>query len=300
MKRFALILLAGALCLSPVRGQTADEKKATVEYLRSLQADSGGFLPARLPPDSKPRVAPSLRATSSALRALKYFGGEARDSKACARFVEAAWDKEQGGFIDMRLDPKLDRPDVFTTAVGLMAIVELKLPRDPYVEPAVRFLAENAKDFEQIRIAAAGLEAVGQRPKVADAWLEQIVKMRNLDGTSGKDGNLARDTGAAAVTTLRLGGKLENRENVVKAIKGGQQADGGYSKEGAKGSDLETSYRVTRAFVMLKEKPDAAKLRAFVARCRNADGGYGVQPGAASSVSGTYFASILLHWLEDK
>lgn len=303
MKRFALILLAAAVCLGPVSAQTAEEKKATVEYLRGLQSEGGGFVVTKLPPDSKLKLFPSLRATSSALRALKYFGGEARDPKACVRFVESAWDKETGSFVDMRVTPnpeKLVKPDVFTTAVGLMAMVELKMPREPYLEPAVKCLAENAKDFEQIRIAAAGLETVGQRPKVADAWLEQIVKMRNPDGTYGKGGNLARDTGAAAVTVLRLGGKLENRDNVVKAIKSGQQADGGYAKDGEISSDLETSYRVMRAFVMLKERPDAAKLRAFVVKCRNADGGYGVSPGAASTVSGTYFASILLHWLDEK
>ena len=30
------------------------------------------------------------------------------------------------------------------------------------------------------------------------------------------------------------------------------------------------------------------------------DGGYGVTPGAPSSVSGTYFAAILHHWLDKK
>ncbi|MGO9416384.1 MAG: prenyltransferase/squalene oxidase repeat-containing protein [Syntrophobacteraceae bacterium] len=50
----------------------------------------------------------------------------------------------------------------------------------------------------------------------------------------------------------------------------------------------------------MKEKPDAAKLRAFVAKCRNADGGYGVMPGQKSTGSGTYFAAIILHWLDEK
>jgi hypothetical protein len=55
-----------------------------------------------------------------------------------------------------------------------------------------------------------------------------------------------------------------------------------------------------RTFMMLKEKPDEAKLRAFIAKCRNADGGYGVAPGQSSTVSGTYFAGIVLHWLDQK
>ena len=55
-----------------------------------------------------------------------------------------------------------------------------------------------------------------------------------------------------------------------------------------------------RAFWMMKERPDVAKLRDFIATCRNGDGGYGVAPGQPSSVSGTYFAAIVTHWLDEK
>jgi prenyltransferase beta subunit len=88
---------------------------------------------------------------------------------------------------------------------------------------------------------------------------------------------------------------------VVKTLKAGQRKDGGFGKADAAGSDLETCYRVMRCFVMLKEKPaDVAGLRKFVARCRNADGGYGIAPGQPSGAGPTYFASIVLHWLEGK
>jgi prenyltransferase beta subunit len=80
-------------------------------------------------------------------------------------------------------------------------------------------------------------------------------------------------------------------------LKKGQRADGGFGKEQSKTSDLETSYRVMRAFVMLKDKPDVERCRSFVAQCRNPDRGYGVAPGQTSSVAATYFASIILHWL---
>jgi prenyltransferase beta subunit len=295
MNRFLLILMVGAVFLAPARSQTVDEKKQTVEYVRSLQVEGNGFLAAKPLPGGS-RAEPSLRPSSSALRALKYFGGESRDAKACAKFVERCWNKADGGFGDMPSSPK---PDVFSTAVGLMAVVELKLPQEPYVEPAVKFLADNAKDFEQIRIAAAGLEAVGKRPKIADTWLAEIAKLRNADGTYGKGAGVARDTGGAVAAVLRLGGKLEDRDKVVKALKDGQRPDGGYGKADAKGSDLETTYRVLRSLHMLKEKPDVAKLRDFVAKCRNADGGYGVAPGDKSTVGGTYFAGIILHWLQE-
>src|SRR5438552_2926800 len=73
-----------------------------------------------------------------------------------------------------------------------------------------------------------------------------------------------------------------------------------FDQEGKMSSDLESSYRITRCFVMLKEKPDVERLLAFVARCRNSDGGYGVGPGQPSTVGATYYAAIIQHWLAEK
>jgi prenyltransferase beta subunit len=260
--------------------------------LRSLQTREGPFLPAR------GADRPGLRATSSALRALKYFGGQPRDRAACVPFVKACFDKDSGGFTDQ---PGKGKPDVATTAVGLMAVVELKMPAGDYEGPAVAYLGKHAKDFEEVRIAVAGLEAVGKLPPQAAAWSDQLARVRNEDGTYGKGGK-ARTTGGAVVAELRMGKKLTEarREAVLKALRADQRDDGGFGKEGTTGSDLETTYRVMRCFHMLKDVPDAGKLRGFVARCRNDDGGYGVTPGQKSSVSGTYFAGIVLHWLDAK
>jgi len=277
--------------LAPLAAQTPDDKKASVAYLRKLQQADGSFVP-----NGTPAAKPGLRVTSSALRALGYFGGAPKTADALPKFVAAHFDKATGGFTD-QIGGK---PDVFTTAVGLMIVNHLKLPEATYVEPAVQYLAANAKGFEEIRIAAAGLEAVGKRPAVAAAWLEEIAKLRNPDGTYGKGPGTARATGGAVAAVLRLGGNVENRDNVVKALKAGQRADGGFGKEEVQESDMETTYRVMRTFMMLKEKPDEVKLRAYVSKCRNADGGYGVAPGQASTVPGTYYAAIIQHWLEQK
>jgi prenyltransferase beta subunit len=291
MRRAALVLCCTVLFLTPLWSQTPDEKKATIAFVQKLQYPEGGFVPA-ISSASKP----GLRYTSSALRVFKYNGGEAKDRPAIAKFVQAHFDKTTGGYFDFT-DTK---PDSFTTAVGIMAAVDLKLSPETYIEPALKYLTDNAKTFEEIRIAAAGFEAVGKRSPKTDAWLEEIAKTRNPDGTYGKGTGMARSTGSAVAAVLRLGGKVEQRDNVVKALKAGQRDDGGFGKEEQPASDLETTYRVMRAFVMLKEKPDQAKLRAFVAKCRNPDGGTGVAPGQNSTVSGTYFSSIILHWLEQK
>jgi hypothetical protein len=61
-------------------------------------------------------------------------------------------------------------------------------------------------------------------------------------------------------------------------------------------STLDTTYRIMRAFFVLKERPDLEKLRGFIARCRQADGGYAMQPGGTADIGGTYFATVALRW----
>jgi hypothetical protein len=295
MTRFALAVLSLVVCLAPARGQTPEARQRTAAYVAALQTKEGGFLPARPDPKSNRLTRPTLRATSAAIRALKYFGGKVPDREACARFVAACFARSSGGFADT---PGAGKTDVFTTAVGLMAAVELKLPGEKYQKPAAKYLAENARTFEDIRIAAAGFEALRRPSPRAKEWLEQVNKLWGSDGTAGKGDGVARETGSVAVTVLRLGGELKNREQILKALKAGQRNDGGYGKQGAPVSDLETTYRVMRAFVMLKAKPeDVEGARRFVAKCRNADAGYGVAPNQESTVGGTYFAGIILHWL---
>jgi prenyltransferase beta subunit len=298
LKRFSLLVVCFTACLIPARAQTADEKKATITYLQGLQTPEGGFLPATRDPNSNRVNKPSLRATSSALRALKYFGGEASDTKAAAKFVASCFDKDSGGFSDN----VGGKPEVAATAIGLIAVMELELKMpESFIEPAVKFLGENAKTFEEIRIAVAGFEAVGVRSKKANDWPDQVKKLANDDGTYGKGEGKARDTGGSVVVILRLGGNLEQKEAVIKALKAGQRGDGAFGKDGTDKSDLESSYRVMRAFHMLMEKPaDVDALKTFIAKCRNKDGGYGVTPGQESTVSGAYFASIILHWLDEK
>src|ERR1700731_2688599 len=155
-----------AVCLSSLAGHAADEKQRTIEYLRTLQAADGGFLPTSAEQANGKRVASSLRATSAALRALRHQGGEARDRNAAARFVAACFDKSAGAFSDQ---PR-SRPDVNATAVGLMAVEELHMPMDRY-KVAASYLGLHAQTFEEIRIAAAGLEAAGTRPPKATRWI---------------------------------------------------------------------------------------------------------------------------------
>jgi len=296
MKR--ILLLASVLMgfVLPGWGQDDPGKRGTIDYVRKLQTATGGFLALQAKENIK--IAPTLKATSSAIRALHYLGAEVPNKDACAKFVASCFDKASGGFADL---PGA-QPDVFTTAVGMMAVTGLKLPVDSYGPGVIKFLSANAMSFEDIRIAAAGLERLGEKSPKTKAWLAEVLKLKNPDGTFGKGDGLARATGGSVVTLLRLGGTIENRDKVVKAIKDGQRNNGGFGKDDSPvNSDLETTYRVMRCFVMLKEQPqDAEGVRSFVAKCRNEDGGYGISPGQPSNASATYFASIVLHWLNQR
>jgi hypothetical protein len=290
MKR-SLLLVVGLFCFVPSTfAQSADEKKATIAYLQKLQTKDGGFL---TDVDTK---APTLGATTAAVRALKYFGGKVPDAKRAADFVHSCYDEASGGFAN---EPG-GTPTVATTAVGAMAVVALGMPVAQYREEVLKYLGKNAKSVAEIRIAAAGVEALNKKPPEAAAWLDKITKMRNEDGTFGISYGVARDTGGSIVILLRLGAKVEKPDVILKALNAGQLKDGGFGEKETE-SDLETIYRVMRAYHMLKAKPEGAdRVRKFVAACRNADGGYGLQPRQPSTAGPTYYAASILHWLDEK
>ena len=105
------------------------------------------------------------------------------------------------------------------------------------------------------------------------------------------------DTARAVNTIVRLGGTIPEREAVIGDLKALQRPDGGFSAMGETG-DLPATYPVMRAFDLLKAKPDLAGVTRFVASCRNTDGGYGPRPGQPSTASTTYFAAIVLPWVD--
>ena len=296
MNRITLIVVGLLVAIHPVSAGD-DAAKKTIAYVQKLQTDSGGFRISE--PKGDIKVLPTLRATSSAIRALKYWEGDLPNKEKCIKFVESCWDAEAGAFAD---EPK-GKPDVFTTAVGLMAVVELKMPADKYVSAATKYLDANAKSFEEIRIAVAGFETVNQKSAKAADWMDEVDKLWNKkDGPFDRKGpGMARDLASVVVTKLRLGAERRIRDPLVNDLDKGQRQNGGWGKaDNEIASDLETTYRVMRCYHMLKAKPGNVEgVRSFVAKCRNSDGGYAVAPGQPSSVSGTYFAGIVLHWVRE-
>jgi hypothetical protein len=283
---FALVLLLPAVAPA----QDAAAKKETVKWLLAREDPKGGFRPSAA--DAKP----GLRATSAAVRALKYLGAEVPNKDRHAAFVLGCFDPKTGGFAEPG-----GRPDVTLTSVGVMGAVELGVPKEKFAK-AMDYLKENAKTFEEVRIGAAAVEAWGVKdcPFDLEPWHKTAAEVGELDAGRAKDGG-ARDSGSLVALVLRLGRELAPGSDPGRILlKPGQRDDGGWGKKGEKASDLESTYRVMRALMLLKEKPkDVKELREFVAAHRNKDGGYGAKPGEASGTGPTYYAAIISKWLDE-
>ena len=287
MKRFLAILAAGMVAqVGLASAQTPIELGRTAAYAAAFQNPDGGFAP-------KVGQASSLGATSSAIRTLGFVGGSIRDLPACIAYVKSCYDQASGGFAP---SPG-GKPDLTTTAIGLMAVAALKLDPTPYAEGSLGFFSKNAKDFEQIRISVAGLEAIKASSPDFPRWIEQVKADENPDGTFGSGSGQARATGSKVAALLRMNVTLDpaKKQAIVAALRAGQKADGGWA-EGDGASDLGSSYRIMRAFFMMKEKPDLARLRGYIAKHRQSDGGYAPAPGGVADPGGTYTCSIMSFW----
>jgi pimeloyl-ACP methyl ester carboxylesterase/prenyltransferase beta subunit len=280
----ALAVIALAWAATPAPGQTPADFEQTAAYAAAHQNKDGGFT-------TKVGQASSLGATNTGLKILLHVGGSVPDMLGCVKYVKSCRDAS-GGFAPT----PGGKPDVVTTALGLMAAAELKIADAAMIDGAIGYLGKNAKTFEEVRMAIAGLEAVHGTSPDFPRWNEQLQAMRNPDGTFGAGPTQAFATGGAGAAILRMGQKLDKRDAVVAAIRAGQRPEGAWSKD-AGPPDLPGTYRVMRALYMLGEKPDVDRLLGFIGRCRQSDGSYATAPGGAGEFGGTYNATIVIRWL---
>ncbi len=298
--RLLLVSLAFLFPSWPAFSQTkeiqdaVETKLAALKYVQGLAVADGGFKGTA---DAK---GPSLRGTSAGLRAVNYLGGAVENKDKHTAFVMSCYDPKTGGFADA---PD-GMPDVFLTSIGVMACVELGIPKEKFAK-AMDYIKENAKTFEDVRIGAAAVEAWGVKdcPFKLDDW-NQAARRFVLDADIDKPQNGgARDIASSVATSLRLGFTFRSSPSPATAIdllQQGRREDGGWAKSGEKTSDAETTYRVIRAFVLLKAKPNSPeRVRQFLVSCRNKDGGFASKPGDPSTVGGTYQFAIITKWLDE-
>jgi hypothetical protein len=284
MKRFVAALLLVAIGCS-ARAQSPSEVARIAVIIESCQNADGGF-------GATKGAKSSLGATSSAIRMLKNVGGSIPDVIACRAYVNSCFDPASGGFLN---EPGGKLGGCGQTASGLMAVGELGTASDEIVQGGIKFFSTEAKTFEDIRIAVAGMEAVKKTSPDFSKWTAQVNEGRNDDGTWGKGGERARATGSHVAALLRMGVPFDKKEAVVAALKEDQRPDGGWSPDGSN-SNLETTYRVMRAFNMMKDAPNLAALSAYLNKHRQDDGLFGSKPGANDG-GGTYFVTTVNRWV---
>ena len=279
---FCLVWTSAALAQKSVTA----ENQATITWLLHLQKASGGFAA-----DAGAQTPPTLPATISAVRAIHYFGGQAPNGDNILRFLRSCWNEKEGAFAPT----PGGKTDVRTTAVALMGLDDLSAAEQnqDMINRGMAYLGEHVKDYEDVRIAAAAFETNHKSLAQIKKWQEILHALPAADNAEH-----AREAGGAAVALMRLGGRIDDSEALLKRLRQGQRREGAWGKAGAP-PDLESSYRIMRAFFMLKASPaNADALRKFIASCRHADGSYGIMPDQPASVSAAYYAGIISYWLD--
>jgi prenyltransferase beta subunit len=277
----------GVLGIGPRVGADGESsRQATRNYLLSLRNQDGGFRVAAAEGPSQ------LLATVGITRGVRYWGGKLPEREKTAAWVSSCYHPSLGAFSD---NPGTT-PDVRSTALALMALSELKAPLDRYAHDTIRYLDANATSLSDIYFTVAALDITHLDSAAAGRFALAYEAMERPDGSFSRD---AYDEAAAAITLLRLGKGPAHPEVVAQRLLATQRSDGGFrGQTPSQESELAGVYRIVRALYMLHAAPDKRSLRSFIARCRNADGGYGPMPGKPSSGPTTYYAGIVSHWLE--
>ena len=267
---------------------TPAEKKATIAYIESLRDKETGAY--KVTAEGKP----SLKACNGAVKSLRALGEKVTEIEKIQKFVLKCCDPKTGAFAEPD-----GKPDVTITCIGIIAACEVGIDKKVFPK-AMGYVLENAKTFEEVRIAAAAVEAWGTKGLKLNPLIEVVDKAAESPVNDPQDGS-AREVAAVAVSSLRFEHAIADFVRdlfLTSVLEPGQCADGGWRKKGEKASDIETTYRVMRAFKMLDSKPkDRAQLQKFTASHRNKDGGYATVPGGPSSMSGVYYSLIITKWV---
>ncbi len=260
-----------------------EERKATLTFLGSLQNADGGFR-------SSPKSGPSeLGATSNAIRAIQYLGGEVNNKGAVEKFIQQ-FAHESGGYAE-----KVGgAPDIRSTwsAASALGVIRGSAPENG--KKIVEFFSNNAKSlYPDIYFAAGALDYMKMTSPKAAEWVNAFEATRQPDGSYGEG---VDDTAHAVVTVSRLGGTLKDRAAAGKVLKAAQRQGDGFAAAKGKAADFAATYTVMRALGILKDKPDLEAIYRFVASRRNADGGYALDAGKPSQITPTYRASAVLYF----
>lgn len=268
---------------------------ATVEFLHRCLNEDGSYR------DNPTASNGNLANTSAALRALKHWKGTPRHLDKTKAYVWSCFEKNAGQFKDVPHGKASYR----MTAIGIMAVVSMRERFTPADLSRIQVALLQSDQPEEIRLGAAALETLvldGQLAKVPTEWqakLERTFKREmQPDGTYGSGTAHALLTAGYSAAFLRLGYQVANKEGIVDLLKAAQGNTGGWAN--AKGEiDLEATYRVMRCLFLLHciDKNMLDRCEKFLHSLRQTDGGYSLPGSKVSTVSATYFAGSIHHWI---
>ena len=256
---FALVFLLPSLAFAHRTEaiKAVQRKLETLEYIQSLEDPNRRVLPrpARSEAATPPRGPACVRRTEPCGREVpdgEKLGKKFPNKDKHAAFVLKCYDPKTGGFADT----PGGKSDVVSTSIGVMAAAELDIPHEKYAK-AMDYLKENAKTFEEVRIGAAAVEAWGVKdcPFKLEDWQAIAAKKLGTNLPPVRDGG-ARMIGSITAFTWRLGLQKETDskpKQIAQLLDMGQLSDGGWAKQGEKASDIESTYRVMRALMLLTE-----------------------------------------------
>ncbi len=146
----AVIAVIGIVSTAlPVSGQTPAEFAAD-RRLRGRPSEQGRGIRRQGRPAVEPWVRPTRACACSSTWGARYPTSSAASSSSSRVATPAADSRRR----------RAASPTSLTTAIGLMAASELKIADPAMIKEAIAYLGKNAKTFEEVRMAIAGLEAV--------------------------------------------------------------------------------------------------------------------------------------------
>ncbi|MEI7921422.1 MAG: family 16 glycoside hydrolase [Planctomycetota bacterium] len=263
----------------------------TASVVSQLQNDDGGFAAER-------GGLSSVGSTNSAVRVLKHVGGSIPNVVKAVAYVRSCFVAGENATGTIASVPG-GKADLMTTCMGLLAWGDLQIEPGTEVPAALKYLAENAKTYEEVRMSIAAFEAVKMSDKAVFAkWTSQLEAMANPDGTFGEGDRAAFATGGTIAAFLRMGLPVHDARRILTKdlILKAQKADGGWSDKAGANGDFGSTYRIMRCMFMLHEKPDLKRLYQFIDDRRTETGLYAAAPGEKGNLGSTYTATILLWW----
>lgn len=184
---------------------------------------------------------PTISATLMGLRTFRYLGVERENVARQREFLLGRFDEKKAAFVETGKT----EPDALANAFALMLMGELRMPEDVHAVSARDYVVAEAKSFDEIYLAMAGLQAMGMHKEIPASWVKTMMD------TALDEKSTAYDKARAVVTCMRTGFNLPDYAMFLAPLQSALadvMADATFHENPEK---LQQAYTLARALVML-------------------------------------------------